>query len=482
MSFSVLDQTNESDALQDLDNVDYPFDGDGDELYATLPGSNQTLGIMSRELFGIKKLMGEKNRRHGATKINGKDIPLLGLISTIGTQVTGVGTDFSKLNDGDWIGLAGGVYRCVQSIISPTQAVLFKEFPVDLVNQPYVRMRTMAERLDLIEASIKQVGEPLFLRKLIPISTSFPYFNLKSANVDLDSSIYPDYVPYLQSILVNIDGTTVFPVTGYTANGSEVTIQLQTNAVTDLLLLMLNYDKDINGGFTTWKCLTIDNLIGNIVAGDYSITGIDLLNRTLTFPSTVTASAGVGTMRIYHHRIAGQPTKARHYKIEGRSIVSAKDFKYAYGFRIPDSLQDITILQNTHDHSGSISGGSTGAAGRHRHHMFGDLISPTELDTSPTPGEVPVARDGSYGGGSNSYKMAASEGVEATEGYTSVSKNADTLVLEETHTHTISGSISTATTTATNKSFGDSGGRIDNVTRPEAVIYEMYEFVGTYIP
>lgn len=474
MPFSALEQTNEADILQDLDQIDYPLDGDGEELYATLSGSNKTLGVFTKELFGIKKVMGEKNRRHGSTKINGRDISLLGLISTIGTQVNGTGTDFTKLNDGDWIGLAGGVYRCVQSVISPTQAVLYQPFPIDLTNQPYVRMRTMAERLDLIEASIKQIGEPLFLRKLTPISTAFPYWNLKTSNTDLDSSNFPDYVPYLQSILVNIDGTTVFPVTGYTATGADVTIQLQVNAVTDLLLKMLTYDKDINGGFSTWKCLTIDNLIGNITAGDYPITGIDLINRTLTFPSTATASAGVGTMRIYHHRVAGQPTKARHFKIEGRSIISSKDFKYAYGFRIPDSLQETTVIQDTHNHIQD--------AHLHSASLSGTVDPSGDLEVYAKTAANAEKKVGFAGGGGNQLAELQLGGSVSGEGD-------EMLLYTKTHSHgfTGGGGISPATATnqsatATNQSFSSSGSRTDDVTRSESIIYEMYEFVGTYIP
>ena len=72
----------------------------------------------------------------------------------------------------------------------------------------------------------------------------------------------------------------------------------------------------------------------------------------------------------------------------------------------------------------------------------------------------------------------------------------DRLLVTEPHTHTGGGTgtidpstatnqQSTATnqqSTATNQSFNASGGRTDNVTRPEAIIYEMYEFVGTYVP
>jgi len=487
MPFRTLDAAQESDLIQEADIPNYDLDNDGEELYATLAGSSKTLWNYAKELFGLKALLGTKNRRHGFKKLSGDDLELTGLMDSSGTAVTGFSTDFlSSVQIGDLIAGNDKVFRSVANIISNTQIILDVPFPTNFVGSSIYRMQTLSERLNRIENNLKQVGELMFIRIKRASSIAFPYFNIGLADQDVLAANYPDYVSYLRNLLVEIDGVTNFNIIGYVGDGSNVTFSLQNSTQNQLLVNAMWQDAQFSGGFGNYKSIGIGSPIGSVPAGEYRITGVDTVNVTISVASNITTGSGVGTMVIYHNRIANDTTKARHFSVNGRAIMGTRASKYFAGFRINDSIQDITVLQNAHLHGLTTSSHqhsvnlSTNNFGSHQH-----VYKLTDKNGGSQPGLDP------QGGSPNSGGLYADISNDGIDFRTPTLNSLNFLTtFNGDHSHTISGltdsgggaSGSVDNNTASNQSFSASGARTDIVTRPESLVCEMYEYVGRYIP
>ncbi|TGL39619.1 hypothetical protein EHQ53_13945, partial [Leptospira langatensis] len=149
MSFPTRTQVQNANIIQDADEITTNLDNEGDPLSATQVGTNTSLAKLAQYCWGIAKMFGEKNRRHGATKVNGSDISLTGTISATGTAVIGSGTSFTtELAVGDWICGTAGQFREVASITDNLNLVLVSGFSSNFSGQAYKRMKFLAERLD----------------------------------------------------------------------------------------------------------------------------------------------------------------------------------------------------------------------------------------------------------------------------------------------------------------------------------------------
>lgn len=479
MPFRTLDAAQESDLIQEADVPNYDLDNDGEELYATLAGSSKTLWNYAKELFGLKALLGTKNRRHGFKKLSGDDLELTGLMDSSGTAVTGFSTDFlSSVQIGDLIAGNDKVFRSVANIISNTQIILDVPFPTNFVGSSIYRMQTLSERLNRIENNLKQVGELMFIRIKRVSSIAFPYFNIGLADQDILAANYPDYVSYLRNLLVEIDGVTNFNIIGYVGDGSNVTFSLQNSTQNQLLVNAMWQDAQFSGGFGNYKSIGIGSPIGSVPAGEYRITGVDTINVTISVASNITTGSGVGTMVIYHNRIANDATKARHFSVNGRAIMGTRASKYFAGFRINDSIQDITVLQNAHTHTQNShnhtqdSHNHTGGGGSAT--FVDDIRAGVNNNVNYVPaGYTGVLLD-------DGTTPFAPDGVS-----TRLSQRKSAISITGTNPATATNQPTTATNNsevASNQSFSASGARTDIVTRPESLVCEMYEYVGRYIP
>lgn len=479
MPFRTLDAAQESDLIQEADVPNYDLDNDGEELYATLTGSSKTLWNYAKELFGLKALLGTKNRRHGFKKLSGDDLELAGLMDSNGTAVTGFSTDFlSSVQIGDMIAGNDKVFRSVANIISNTQIILDVPFPTNFVGSAIYRMQTLSERLNRIENNLKQVGELMFIRVKRATSIAFPYFNIGLADQDVLASNYPDYVSYLRNLLVEIDGVTNFNVIGYTGDGSNVTFSLQNSTQNQLLVNAMWQDAQFSGGFGNYKSIGVGSPIGSVPAGEYRITNVDTINVTISVASTITTGSGVGTMVIYHNRIANDTTKARHFSVNGRAIMGARTSKYFAGFRINDAIQDITVLQNAHNHTQNSHNHTQDS---HNHTGGGGsatFVDDIRAGVNNNVNYVPAGYTGVFlDDGTTPF---APDGVS-----TRLSQRKSAISITGTNPVTATNQPATATNNseiASNQSFSASGARTDIVTRPESLICEMYEYVGRYLP
>lgn len=156
-------------------------------------------------------------------------------------------------------------------------------------------------------------------------TTFFPAVEVTTAAQVFDVANYPDYVPYLRAIGIEVGGVSTF---AGTAAASVIT--LDNNATNLALLAALAEDTLFHGGYTDWRTVTWDGT-------DYAITNVDAVARTITVTGTPTA--GAGTAIFYSYRIAGSTTTARLHKADGLVLATAGASGRVAGLRTRDQLQ-----------------------------------------------------------------------------------------------------------------------------------------------
>lgn len=350
-----------SNILQDADIIDRPFDNDGDQLFSTLSGSSKSLGYIVSEAFGLHKVIGEKNRRHGAQKFNGADFNLTGTIAATGTEVIGSGTSWltgaaaERLYQGDFIkSTTQNVFREVDEVVSDTELVLNEAFPANFSGHNHKRLQFFAERIDQIElAANGEIGAVRTLRDRRALSQTFRFVRMDRSTEDMSVNVYPDYVPYLRSLFFDIGGLYEFDVLSYTGDGVEVTLQLDTTDEIDAILAARAEDVAVHGSYLNWCCLTLEDPIGSIPAGDHVISLIDAAARTVKIVNGTVGGSTAGVVKFPMARVSADSTKARHLPERNRCYISVG----ASDSTVSGSRRVSKVHKHKHPDSGHTHGG-----------------------------------------------------------------------------------------------------------------------------
>lgn len=185
----------------------------------------------------------------------------------------------------------------------------------------------------------KQVGE-LFLHKYkAPEAFDkdnpddfFPAVCLDIGDQDLSDANWPDLVPELRSIRTEYNegkagAKSEFVVIDWAIVSNVATLTFANTTAELAILAALAEDNLVHGSYTGWRTITLPSAIGDIAAGDYAITAIDSLARTVSFAFTAADNSGTVTAvaSFYTHRIAGSTTTARIFEASARTLVSAND-------------------------------------------------------------------------------------------------------------------------------------------------------------
>lgn len=160
------------------------------------------------------------------------------------------------------------------------------------------------------------VGDLRFTEESITLSASQPWFNLRSSDQVLSTANFPqEFIDSHRSVFSHvIDGTDSFSVSSWSGDGATVTITLATDSYTDAILAAINEAYNYYGGFKL-GCVSISSPIGDLVAGDYTITGYSTGSRTISVSSAITGATGTGSLKIAPRRIAGSSTTAQWYQL-----------------------------------------------------------------------------------------------------------------------------------------------------------------------
>jgi hypothetical protein len=202
----------------------------------------------------------------------------------------------------------------------------------------------------------KQVGEVFALiDRKAPVAwasnpdTYFPAVCLSDINsyTDVADTSVPDLVTTLRATksgyrLGMAGAKTSFDVTGWAIVANVITLTFANTAAEIAFLLSLAEDQTVHGSFTGWRSVTTSVALGGCPAGDYAITGINAVARTLTFSyTTANASGGAITAEFYANRVAGSTTTARLFAVQGRALVAANDSadEVVAGLRRRDRVQ-----------------------------------------------------------------------------------------------------------------------------------------------
>jgi hypothetical protein len=218
----------------------------------------------------------------------------------------------------------------------------------------------------------KPVGEIFHMnRKVVPAAfdkdspdSFFPGLCISDIeiSVDLTSAHWPLLVPILRALALTYNEgmsgeKSNLDVTDWDVTSSVATLTLANTTAENAILEALSEDNLIHGSFTNWRSVTLDNSVGNIPAGEYAITDIDPLTRTIKFGAAVSDGSGSVTANcvFYTHRIPGSSTSARMFEDHGRAILSAGDGDgdYINGLRRRDQIMN-------HQHKNYIPSKDTG--------------------------------------------------------------------------------------------------------------------------
>jgi hypothetical protein len=210
--------------------------------------------------------------------------------------------------------------------------------------------------------------------------TYFPAVCLSDINsyADVTNAAVPDLVTYLRARkagyrLGMAGAKTAFDVSGWAIVTNVVTLTFANTAPEIAFLLSLAEDQTVHNSFTGWRSVTTSVALGGCPAGDYAITGINAVARTVTFAYTTgNASGGAIVVEFYANRVAGSTTTARLFAVQGRALVSANDSadEVVAGLRRRDRMQGHVHTADIHHGSddtipfmiGSLNAGS--ATGR----------------------------------------------------------------------------------------------------------------------
>lgn len=214
----------------------------------------------------------------------------------------------------------------------------------------------IATRLQFLDNYLK-VGKIEWFDQHFAPDASNPWLALTNADATLSEANWPDLVPYYRAkILKYMPGTSAeksaFDVTHYTRASNVVTITLANTAAELAILAALAEENLVHGSFSSWIPLTLPLSLGagdDVPAGDYAITALDAVARTISFAHTGAniGSTGVSrTVQFYPHRIPGSTTTCRHYQISGRTLVSTNDTdgEVISGLRRRDRMQGFNVV------------------------------------------------------------------------------------------------------------------------------------------
>lgn len=179
---------------------------------------------------------------------------------------------------------------------------------------------------------------------------------------DISSTNWPDLVAHLRAKALTynegISGQkSTFSVTDWDITSNVATLTFANTTAENAILDALSEDNLVHGSYANWRSITLSGAIGDISAGEYALTDVDPLTRTVSFAFVAGNNSGSGsfTSSFYTNRVPGSATTARVYEATGRTLVSANgsDSDYINGLRKRDAMQRIT---------GSLDG--AGAANR----------------------------------------------------------------------------------------------------------------------
>jgi hypothetical protein len=192
------------------------------------------------------------------------------------------------------------------------------------------------------------IGDIKYNYDLLTIGATNPWYNLSNADAVLSTTNYVDFVPYLRAILLRYDplntNITDFDVTDWDITTNVATLTLANTTPENTLLLNLAEDQLVHGSYTNWRTIDLPSAIGDITAGEYAITGIDLTLRQITFDFTAGDNSGSGAfvVNFYPHRIVGSTTTARIYQASGRGFMTVGnngDVDYIGNLRLRDTYE-----------------------------------------------------------------------------------------------------------------------------------------------
>lgn len=204
--------------------------------------------------------------------------------------------------------------------------------------------------------------------------TFFPAVEVTEAAQVFNVANYPDYVPYLRAIAIEVGGTATF-----TGVAAAAIITLDNNAANNALLAALAEDTLFHGGYVDWRTITWDNT-------DYPITLVNAVTREITVVGAPTAGAGTATL--YSYRIAGSTTTARLHKADGLVLATAGASGRVAGLRTRDAIQGHRHEYKVRN-TGYTSGGSGNTSATHTSDgmvsFTGRVLSPITDNTNGTP-------------------------------------------------------------------------------------------------
>ena len=150
--------------------------------------------------------------------------------------------------------------------------------------------------------------------------------------LDISTANWAALVPHLRAqALIYLKGKagekTAFDVTDWSIVSNVAQITFANTTAENAVLAALAEDQLVHGSYSNWRSITLPGAIGDITAGDYAITDVDPVARTIDFAFTAgdNSGSGVFTVNFYPHRIVGSTTTARVFEINGRTLVSAGD-------------------------------------------------------------------------------------------------------------------------------------------------------------
>lgn len=206
-------------------------------------------------------------------------------------------------------------------------------------------------RLDYCE-NLRTVGEIFWRKTYKAPSADFPALPLTWSDRTLSATNWPDLIDELRAekwVYMPGEGAekSAFDITHYARTSNVVTITLANTTAELAILAALAEDNLVHGSFSSWIAINLPVSLGSgdVPAGDYAISAINAGSRTISFAHTgsnVSITGVSRTMEIYPNRIPGSTTTARHYCINGRSLVSANDTdgEVIAGARRRDRFQD----------------------------------------------------------------------------------------------------------------------------------------------
>ncbi|HET6499078.1 MAG TPA: hypothetical protein VFH17_08520 [Coriobacteriia bacterium] len=225
----------------------------------------------------------------------------------------------------------------------------------------------------------KPLGELFFLQDHRAVSewndadpdAYFAGVCLDDGDKDIAVANYPDLVPYLLTrVLTYKEGVageqSTHNVTTWAVAGGVATLTFANLAPEIAVLTALLEDKEVHGGYASWRSITLAGAIGNILAGTYAITEVNAVARTVKFAAVVGngGAGGAWTVQFFTHKVAGSAT-ARVFQRAGGAIMSANDpdNEAVPGLRRRDRGQGHAHYVRTNNSAGAVLGIAGSGAG-----------------------------------------------------------------------------------------------------------------------